>query len=511
MARTSHGQTEPLDAAIPAPMPASELGAELSSTEALPSATAPSHFDYMFQKLQSDPDALLPESAQTVLNLKKLGRAMSESGDALQSDSVTPAVYTYFGQFLDHEITFTRETSLGSLPLLNDTHFGPLPHGTIPGRITNGRTPRLDLDCVYGSSPQGNPEFRDGDRMLLGKVSATGNRPPGKDDLNDLNRKPPSNDPKIDREAIIGDPRNDENLIVAQLHVAFLRAHNALIDRGHSFTEASMLLRQHFQWLVVHDFLKRIADPEIVNEILKRGHNLFYTPSAGELFMPLEFTVAAYRFGHSMVRSAYRYNLNFPQAKLGQLFTLTAFSGNINPTSGQSFATLPENWIIQWEDFLDGGRSRARRIDPHLTEPLSTLSNSAGEPLPDEAMLSVRNLLRGYQLRIPTGQAIAKTMGLEPLEAKEIERVAGKAQAEILRETGLSTRTPLWYYILAESSNHLPDHLGPVGSTIVAEVLIELVRESENSILRQAGWAPSLGPSPGRFVLQDLLKLGDVL
>jgi hypothetical protein len=359
--------------------------------------------------------------------------------------------------------------------------------------------------------PHGNPEFRNGDRLRLGRVSSTGDRPQGKDDLNDLNRKPPSSDPKIDREAIIGDPRNDENLIVAQLHVAFLRAHNALIDSGHSFAEASMLLRQHFQWLVIHDFLKRIADPEIVNETLKRGHNLFYTPPAGELFMPLEFSAAAYRFGHSMVRNVYRYNLNFPQATLGELFRLTAFSGNINPVPGQGFATLPENWIIEWEDFLDGGHNSARRIDTHLAEPLSELRDFAGNPLPDEAMLSVRNLLRGYQLRIPTGQAVAEKLGLQAMTASEIEAAVGEPQAQILSETGLSTHTPLWYYVLAESANHLPDHLGPVGSTVVAEVLIELARWSEDSILGQGNWEPTLGAAPGRFSLRDLLRLAGVL
>jgi hypothetical protein len=510
MSRIPHGLTALSEAASRAPETAHNPTVELNLKNALPCLSAPTHFDYMFPTLQSEPDALLPETEQTVANLKRLGRAMSESGRARQLDSATPAAYTYFGQFLDHEITYTLEAVPGSMPSLNDPSLAPLPLATVREKIRNGRSSKLDLDCVYGSLLHSNPEFRDGDRMLLGRVSETGNRPPGKDDLNDLNRRPPSNDPEIDRTAIIGDPRNDENLIVAQLHVAFLRAHNALIDRGHSFAEASLLLRQHFQWLVVHDFLNRIADPEIVTEILARGRNLFYTPPAGELFMPLEFSVAAYRFGHSMVRNVYRYNLNFPQATLGQLFRLTALSGNINPTPGSGFDSLPENWIIEWEDFLDGGRNMARRLDTHLTEPLSELRDFAGNPLPDEAILSVRNLLRGYMLRVPTGQAAAIKLGLQPMTAREIEMAVGQEQAQILRETGFSNRTPLWYYILAESANHLPDHLGPVGSTIVAEVLIELVRRSEDSILSQKNWRPTLGAVPGRFTLRDLLRLAGV-
>lgn len=512
MARKTHGQTVYLGTVNGVLATAHNLNAELDTPFDLLAVAETTPFDYMFPDLQTSSKNLLPESAQTVANLKRLGRAMSEAGDTAQQDSAIPAAYTYFGQLLDHEITLTLEAAPGSLPALNDPKFAPLGSADeVRKKIKNGRSPSLDLDCIYGLLPHGNAEFRNGDRMRLGSVSATGNRPPGKDDFNDLHRKPPANDPKIDREAIIGDARNDENLIVAQLHVSFLRVHNALIAGGYSFSEASLVLRQHFQWLIIHDFLKRIADPAIVNEILARGRPRFSAPRAGQLFMPLEFSVAAYRFGHSLVRNTYRYNRNFEQATLGELFTLTALSGNLNPIGGDGFPTLPENWIIEWEDFLDGGSNAARRIDTNLTEPLFALRDFAGQPLPDEAMLPVRNLLRGYLLRIPTGQAVAARLEVTPLTAAEIEQAAGGAQAQVLRKTGLSTHTPLWYYVLAESAQHFPDHLGPVGSTIVAEVLIDLVRNSEDSILKQANWRPMLGAAPGRFTLRDLLRIAGVL
>jgi hypothetical protein len=512
MARRTHGQTLALEAVNKVLETAHNLNAELATPFNLLTVSETAPFDYMFPDLQASSDNLLPTGAQTVEHLKRLGRAMSEPSDSAQRDSAIPAAYTYFGQFLDHEITLTLETAPGNLPSLNDPNLVPLPSADeVRKKLMNVRSPKLDLDCVYGLLPHGNAEFREGDRMRLGQVSATGNRPPSKDDFNDLKRKPPSIDPAIDREAIIGDARNDENLIVAQLHVAFLRAHNALIADGNSFSQASLALRQHFHWLVIHDFLKRIADPEIVNEILVRGHSPFLPLPADQVFMPLEFSVAAYRFGHSMVRSTYRYNRNFEQATLGELFTLTALSGNLNPIGGQGFDTLPENWIIEWEDFLDGGRNEARRIDPLLTEPLFALRDFAGQPLPDEARLSVRNLLRGYLLRVPTGQAVAAKLGIQPLTAKEIEDAVGGEQAQVLRETEFSTHTPLWYYVLAESAQHLPDHLGPVGSTIIAEVLIDLVRRSEDSILNRPNWKPTLGAAPGRFTLRDLLRLAGVL
>lgn len=469
-------------------------------------------FDYLFPGLQNVPNALLPETTESVASLTSLAQAMSEEADSTERDSAIPGIYTYFGQFLDHEITYDRTSSaFGSLA---NPNLSPMSLETIRGRMVNDRSPQFDLDCVYGPMLDGTEVPRDGERLALGRVSISGNRIPGKDSFNDLVRRASSANPEEDREALIGDPRNDENLIIAQLHVAFLKAHNRLIDDGHTFDQARILLRQHFQWLVIHDFLFRIADPEIVNETLARGHNNFYRPSADDLFMPLEFSVAAYRFGHSMVRHSYNFNRNFQAASLTQLFALTALSGNLDPVAGTNFQTLPENWVIEWEEFLEGGENRARKIDTFLAEPLSTLRQPDGSPMSGQSRLATRNLLRGYQLRIPTGQAVAVALGLPVMSPEEIESSAGDSQARILRQSVFSTRTPLWYYILAENAStsmHKPDHLGPVGSTIVAEVLIELVRQSADSILWQPDWRPTLGTRPGHFGLSDLLMFAGVL
>jgi hypothetical protein len=248
--------------------------------------------------------------------------------------------------------------------------------------------------------------------------------------------------------------------------------------------------------------------------------------------MPLEFSVAAYRFGHTMVRAAYDFNLNFNNsgepntflATLGELFTLTALQGQLGSvTEGEEgFDTLPENWIIQWENFVEGYRNPARRIDTQLVEPLFELRFFDGSTLDGErARLAVRNLLRGYLLRMPTGQAVANALKLDPLNPSELEAVAstveapegGERQVDVLREAGFSQRTPLWYYILAEAAAMADgQRLGPVGSTIVAEVLIGLIRRSDDSILRTKGWTPTL-PSGKKdtFTLADLLRLAGVL
>jgi nucleoid-associated protein YgaU len=377
--------------------------------------------------------------------------------------------------------------------------------------LVNTRTGTLDLDSVYAmpAPPDpGNPQM-----MQLGSNSPSGGRPPGKGTDNDVPRRAPdAANPDLDRAALIGDPRNDENTIIAQMQVAFLKAHNALVGQGLTFEQARTVLRQHYQHIVIHDFLKRVCDPAIVDDILINGPKA-YDPAPEHFFMPLEFTVAAYRFGHSMIRSAYRFNVNFQPATLKQLFTFTALSGQ-----SFGFPTLPENWIIEWENFLPAGQpfANTRRIDTLLVEPLAELQDTQENPLPGTlAKLAVRNLLRGYLLRMPTGQAVAGALGIAALTQAEIEAVAaaaGPQQLAAVQAGGFATRTPLWYYVLAEAAHFGGNKMGPVGSTIVADVLIGLIKRSEDSIFGVPGWAPSLpSVTPGTFTLADLLALAGVL
>ena len=467
-------------------------------------------FGFLFAGLQDDPDNLLPERRRTRDALVRLGRAMQAGGGG---DSAIPAAYTYFGQFLDHDITLELESA--TLPDLVDPDLVPLGRAEIREKIRNARTATLDLDSVYGG-----PAPRDGEKMLIGKVDeSSGGRPPGKDDNNDLprrGRRP--GEPELDREALIGDPRNDENLIVAQLHVAFLRAHNRLVNQGEDFVGARRLLRQHYQHIVLHDFLKRIADPGVVDETI--AQNRIYTPEPDRLFMPLEFSVAAYRLGHSMARAEYDFNVTFRPATFEQLFTFTALSGDLG-----DFDTLPEVWIIEWENFIDAGApfARTRSIDTRLVEPLFLLRNFQGDPLQGlRASLAVRNLLRGYLLRLPTGQAVARALGqrlqgvrnIPVLTEQQIKDAANDEQVQVLQDAEfLQGKTPLWYYILAEAAFlEGGERLGPVGSTIVAEVLVGLIRRSEGSILATAGWQPTLpSAQPGAFTLTDLLRFARVL
>jgi len=464
-------------------------------------------------------DVRLPANADTH---KALGTLASTFPSEQLADSSIPAPYTYLGQFIDHDITLTVPVgNFNPDAELQKTPVTPVSPETLPRMLRNRRTSAFDLDCLYGAQPEPGEEdlavpFR-GDKFVLGKVSAVGNRPPGKTDDNDLPRV--AEGPRAKR-ARIGDPRNDENLIVAQLHLAFLKLHNAVVDDGHDFDHARRLVTQHYQWLTITDFLPRICDPKVVRKVLTEGNKL-YRPRHGEKYMPFEFAVAAYRFGHSMVRSDYDFNLNFKKnggaqgkATFDLLFKFTGLKGDF---FGQP--TLPENWIAQWEMLL---KDRAMQIDPSLTPFLHTMPEG---PIELMQQLAKRNLLRGYLFSLPTGQALASAVlsppkrmspqdilaGCRPEPATGIPNASPKSQRQIVEELGLHKRTPLWLYILAEAKvKGGGNRLGPLGSLIVAETIIGLIRACRTSIMNQP-FIPTLGQKPGRFDLQDMLMKAGVL
>jgi Animal haem peroxidase. len=456
-------------------------------------------FGYMFPELQAQKD-LLEESAKTVADLRRLGAfGMKDPPVSQRPGVIVPAIYTFFGQFVDHDIT--REKGSSSIRLANPSPIDP---NLIPTLIVNSRSPNLDLDNVYGPNADGEFAPRDPDdknKLLIEKVGF-GNKGlvPGKEELNDFPRRP-------DGTARIGDERDDENIIISQLHVAFLKAHNKLVSEGLTFSEAQKLLIQHYQWIVLEDFLKHVADADIVGKI-RYSKPKFFDPPASKFFMPLEFTVAVFRFGHSKVRGSYdQFNSLNRGGELGLLFT----------NAGKR---LPEDWIIDWPAFLKPAEdiNRPRPIDPSLTDLLLHLGGGQVDDEDPERNLAVRNLLRAYILRLPTGQAVAKRMaseGIPELTADQISAIAEKipGQKDALAGTDFLTRTPLWFYILAEAAHFAGGrHLGPMGSTIFAEVLIAVLRNSTHSILSEPGWAPTLkGDKSGKFFLPDLLKFAGVL
>jgi hypothetical protein len=515
------------------------------SLEAPRLAEVSTPFNYLFDDLAAQfPAQHLPgDSAAVTTTLKRLGEAMAEpappSGEELQptGNSTIPPIYTYWGQFIDHDITANTDRQ-NTVTDITVEDLRPLEPEVVVRDLRNLRRPALDLDSLYGDGPtfEGGPEtaandMYDGIRLRLSEVTdrpgIPGDHiPPLGDNLRDLPRDGDAQLPEDKTVALIGDGRNDENLIVAQLHVAFLRFHNAVLDWARQepgypqddrelFERVRDLVRWHYQWLVVHDYLKTVTLPGVVDKVLLGGNKLFQ-PRYGEVYMPLEFSVAAYRFGHSMVRGFYDYNRNFgrknggrgavrPFATFEQIF---AFSGSARPEpfSGTGAPTLPFNWPIEYDRFVDKGDSLpdhfARKIDTQLAPPLFDMINQISEDnegLPEQVKdilkrLAVRNLLRGYQLALPTGQAVADALGVTRLSADELRRGNSDAVNAAVADGGFLEATPLWFYVLKEAEVRANGNsLGEVGSRIVVETLVGQLRADPESYLNQDGWSPEQG------------------
>lgn len=457
-------------------------------------------------------------------DLEKLGVTMANAdqiGDATDTppDSPIPAGFTYFGQFVDHDITRTSSSSeLGS--------------GS-SATVSNLRTPSLDLDSVYGAGSENETFYEsDGVHLKVGVAdeSAFGSAP---ELPNDLPRKPVAD--QIPQRADIGDDRNDENLAVAQTHLAFLKFHNKVADSekgAESLSQVQKIVRQHYQSIVFHDFLPRLVDPAVYARVTQNGRQ-WYLPTSGykkdEVCMPIEFSVAAYRLGHTMIRNRYEWNRVFRTggspagvATLVNLFQFSEGSGNFTPESpnGAGAPRLPANWVANWFLLFDFAENHGVESDPDmnfarplntvLAEKLSDLEEFRSIPEAALRHLAIRNLLRGSQVGLPSGQSVARAMGVEPLGS---ERIANGPHGDVIRRLGFDTQTPLWYYILKEAEElHGGKHLGEVGSTIVVETFHGLLENSADSIMNEKNWSPSLpSADPSKYTMADMLIYVDDL
>jgi hypothetical protein len=396
---------------------------------------------------------------------------------------------TFMGQFFDHDITFDTSSQLGT--------------PNVPENSPNGRTPAFDLDSVYGGGPTASPTLYESDRTKL-RIESGGL-------FEDLPRMSSG-------QAIIADPRNDENAIIAGLQCAFILFHNRVVDLVRSqgvptfqqFAVARQMVTWHYQWMILHEFLPLFIGQSLVNDILTNGRK-FYRPEPGPAFIPVEFQGAAYRFGHSMVRPSYRLNLHGNADG-------SAFFGFIFDPSQQGIpdpADLRGGFrarrrFVGWQTFFDFGGSltsdmrRNKLIDTNISTPLFNIPLAAIASADQPQVLPQRNLLRQVTWSIPAGQRIAQTMGNPMLHLQELADYG----------IALENQTPLWYYVLAEAEQLAGGRtLGPTGGRIVGEVFIGLLQLDPASYLRAAppGWVPTLpARTPGTFTMVDLLTYARV-
>jgi hypothetical protein len=527
-------------------------------------------FGYLMPPLDT-PENYLPESGETVGELDQLGDIMVEAAvETPSNDSALPPVLTYWGQFLDHELT-ARTDREGEITSMLNAH-PPAASSVVESKLRNARSPRFDLDSVYGGSPIGPGVTADVvtvisgmrhpqqvNKMRVGTAVDPGPLPDGLDQHRDLPRYVQVQasvrnaalrlaeasmsqadfekfETELGQRALIGDTRNDENLVVAQFHLSFLRFHNKVVDflASHDtgwlpdFSSAQTLTRLHYQWLIVEGYLKGLCDPLVVDRVVEdRASHFFKFRSEFDArrqgtrlgnALPLEFSTAAYRFGHSMVRAAYDYNKNFGRgdnaiidnAPLDLLFGFTGGGGNIADEK-----RLPKNWVIDWTRFVgvaphgseDGQPPRvARKIDTEIAPPLGEMVKE-GNDQPDEQLtklfknLARRNLRRGYNLRLPTGQALHKYLQQQgALDTSPIADVSAIFDhkpnlRDFLRNvpSRMHERTPLWFYLLAEAEAAGGERLGELGSWLVASTFVGVLLADPDSALSR-GFTPDLSP-----------------
>jgi Animal haem peroxidase len=468
--------------------------------------------------------------------------AILVSGTSATSEaSDIPAGYTYLAQFITHDISYEEDTDRF---FASDQPWDILNPDVIE-QIRNLRRPNFDLETIYGySDPTNRDETprRDlvADQTLAGLPLLNLGLTIGVDDetaasrlrfLADLQRGVAS------VSARIVDPRNDENLLLAQTQVVFTHFHNALVvwlRETHTgnldaalakklFDKARKLAIRYYQTIVLTDFLPRIVQVSVLEAILDgvKPSKLFYQP---ELFIPTEFSAAAFRFGHSMIKEKYDLNvLNAGKgaAELDNLLTFTG-PGVMGSTPGTPILSLPSLWIIDWYRFYDLGKSPsnfAERINTELPSQLRDLLPAApNSPKNMANSLPALDLFRGRRLGLPSGQDIARRMGTVPLEPKEICWLIDQRVIDTMKpgevndlkaklKKAFSEQTPLWFYLLAEAELRGNGRLGEVGSRIIAETMIALLLQSEYSILQEP-WDDDEGKllENGKFSMPTLLR-----
>lgn len=432
-----------------------------------------------------------PFGSHDEADLRRLAAQMKDiptnrRGRRRQGD-LAPSAFVYLGQFLAHDLT-RDETRL--------EHAGDEP----PEKTRNRHASRLNLETVYGGGPTRSPRLYDNseraaEKFLLGKTKPLPKQriPSTQDDFF-----------RLDGEAVMADTRNDQHLVIAQLHVIFLKFHNRIVDllkRGELseqtqpnetiFETAQRLSIWHYQWIIRNEFLRWFMLPQILIDIERNGPRLF-KPNGAIPALPVEFTQAAFRFGHSTVQHQYEVNRWIGLVRLRDLVR--------RKLPGENGRSLPANLVVDWDRFTrrwGGNANFAENIDTLVSEDLFNLP-AAAMPVPFKTSpppLPEMTLVRGSRIGLPSGQEACRIASITLITAEKIG-FDGEAN-KFLQRRGLHERTPLWFYLLREAELfgirrfHGGECLGPLGSRIVAEVLLGVLNADPNCYFKvDPNWKP---------------------
>jgi hypothetical protein len=416
-------------------------------------------------------------------------------------DSRRDSGFTYFGQFIDHDLTMMDPLPVPFWRKIWRRLFD-IQTVSVNRDLRNLQTPRLDLSHLYGDGPfdPASARLYNGVRLKIGPRGGSGC----------------SFDVRVDdttKEPIVADGRSGENLMIRQMVAVFSRLHNAAVEQWQSrihdqrelFEQARKQTAWQFQYLVVADYLRNILDQSVFTKVFEEGKPSFEWTKTFSI--PVEFAVAAFRFGHSMVRPKYLFSaavnppLDFCLDKI--------LDRAVQPCQ------LEDEWEIKWGCFFGGAEhvdqstghsdsvlTHARSIDTLVAKPLHELDKRVIQLFPvshlklvttdlaDQFKLPVRTLLRGESMALCSGQMVACRFDVPRLNEDELKtpRDPDHPHGPILQRAQLLKYTPLWYYILKESELSPWDgnRLGPVGSHIVAETISAALRYDRTSFF----WNP---------------------
>lgn len=361
-------------------------------------------------------------------------------------ESNIDAGLTYIGQMISHDI---------------------VPATTMNPRSRKNVEPYLNLSSIFGSDPDRNVSF------VLKELRHNRSNRKGYD----IERYDFIIDSKKERRANIPEPRNDENVIISQLHALWQRLFNLLlVQEAQSLHSAQHLTIKAFQLIVIEDFLYHILDEQVFKALFENKH-VYFHPELKQDVIPDYFKHAAFRFGHSMIRDFYRIQSSpVPDLPLKKLF-----NGNQDLQTSQ---------VIDWRKMFANPSQQALLIDTHITPIMQEVKFSTASPI--DINVVMKNLEAGMKNKLRSGtQELALLNkhnasnplfnGIGQFPPLELEQRFLDCGFEDISEL------PLWPYILleAEQNKGRSNRLGKLGSLLVGEVIKNAIENAPVSVFSQ--------------------------